>query len=99
MLDKHNVFELVDHPKDYKVIKNCWIFDIKPNGCKQAHLVAKGFWQVEGLDFNQIFSPVMCYEIVQLMVILAALENWHMKAVNVWSTYLYGKLNKEIFME
>ena len=99
MLDKHEVFELVDHPKDHKVIKNHWIFDVKSNGCKWAHLVAKGFSQVEGLDFNQIFSSVVCYKTVCLILALAILENWHMKAINVWSTYLYGKLNKEIFME
>ena len=29
MLDKCEVFKLVDHPKDCKVIKNCWVFDIK----------------------------------------------------------------------
>ena len=34
MLDKHKVFELVDHPKDHKVIKNHWVFDVKHNGHK-----------------------------------------------------------------
>ena len=99
MLDKCEVFELVNCPKDHKVIKNHWVFDVKPDSHKQAHLVAKEFSQVEDLDFNQIFSIVVCYETVCLMLALAALENWHMKAVDVQSTYLYGKLNKEIFME
>ena len=99
MLDKHKVFELVDHPKDCKVIKNYWVFDVKPNDCKQACLVMKGFSQVKGLDFDQIFSQVGCYETVYLMLALAALENWHMEAIDIQSTYLYGKLNEEIFME
>ena len=34
MLDKHEVFELVDCPKDHKVIKNHWVFDVKPNSHK-----------------------------------------------------------------
>ena len=83
MLDKHKVFKLVDCPKDCKVIKNCWIFNVKSNGCKQACLVAKGFSQVEGLDFNQIFSPVVHYETICLMLALAALENWHMEAIDI----------------
>ena len=33
------------------------------------------------------------------MLALAALENWHMEAVDIQSTYLYSKLNEEIFME
>ena len=64
-----------------------------------AYIVAKGFSQIKGLDFNQIFSPVEHYETVCLMLVLAALKNWHMKAIDIWSTYLYGELNEEIFME
>ena len=60
MLDKHKIFELIDCLKDIKVIKNCWVLDVKPNSCKQACLIAKGFLQAEGLDFNQIFSSVVC---------------------------------------
>ena len=41
----------------------------------------------------------MHYETVCLMLALAVLENWHMKAVDIWSAYLYGELNEEIFME
>ena len=59
MLRKHKVFELIDHPRDHKVIKNRWVFDVKSDGCKKARFVAKGFSQVEGLDFNQVFSPVV----------------------------------------
>ena len=64
MLRKRKVFELVDRPHDRKVIKNRWVFDVKSNGRKKAHLVAKGFSQVEGLDFDQVFSPVVGFETV-----------------------------------
>ena len=33
------------------------------------------------------------------MLALAALENWHMEAVNIQSNYLYGELNEKIFMK
>ena len=72
---------------------------MKPDGHKHACLVAKGFSQVEGVDFNKIFSPVVRFETVQLMLALAALENWHIKSLNVCSAYLYGKLTKEIYMK
>ena len=99
MLHKHKVFELVDRPQDRKVIKNQWVFDVKSDGHKKACLVAKGFSQVEGLDFDQVFSPVVHFETVCLMLVLAALENWYITGLDVRSTYLYGKLNKEIYME
>ena len=39
------------------------------------------------------------FETVQLMLALAALENWHIESLDVCSTYLYGKLTKEIYMK
>ena len=59
MLQKRKVFELVDCPCDHKVVKNRWVFDIKSDGHKKACLVAKSFSQVKGLDFDQVFSPVV----------------------------------------
>ena len=99
MLRKRKVFELVNRPHDRKVIKNRWVFNVKSNGRKKAHLVAKGFSQVEGLDFDQVFSPVVQFKTVRLMLTLAALEDWYITSLNVRSTYLYGKLDEEIYME
>ena len=99
VLHKCKVFELIDHPRDWKVIKNRWVFDVKSDGHKKACLVMKGFSQVEGLDFDQVFSPVMHFETVRLMLVLAALENWYITGLNVQSAYLYGKLDEEIYME
>jgi len=72
---------------------------MKSDGRKKAHLVVKGFSQVKGLDFDQAFSPVVRFETVHLMLALTALENWYIIGLDVWSAYLYGKLNEEIYME
>jgi len=61
-LTKRHIFDMVVRPNGCRIIKNCWVFDIKPNGRKRARLVAKGFSQVQGKDFNQIFSPVVRFE-------------------------------------
>ena len=98
-LQKRKVWEMVERPRGRKVIKNRWVFDVKTDGRKKARLVAKGFSQVEGLDYDQVFSPVVRFETVRLLLAMAALENWHMTGVNVRNTYLYGKLDEEIFME
>jgi hypothetical protein len=58
-LKKRKVFELVPRLKGRKVIKNRWVFDVKTDSHKRARLVAKGFSQVEGLDYDQVFSPVV----------------------------------------
>jgi len=64
---------------------------VKSDGHKKARLVAKGF--------SQVFSPVVHFETVRLMLALATLENWYITGLNVQSAYLYGKLDKEIYME
>jgi hypothetical protein len=63
-LTKHDVFELVELPKGRKAIRGQWVFDIKSDGCKCARYVAKGFSQIEGIDFEALFSPVVRYESV-----------------------------------
>ena len=55
-LKDRDVYEIVDLPKGRKAVKNCWVFNIKPDGCYRSFFVAKGFSQVEDIDFNELFS-------------------------------------------
>jgi hypothetical protein len=63
-LCRHNIFKLTDLPKGRKTIGCKWVFDVKSDGCKKARLVAQGFSQVEGIDFNELSSPVVHFESV-----------------------------------
>jgi hypothetical protein len=99
MLKERKVWEVTDHPIDRKIIKNRWVFDVKTDGRKKARLVAKGFSQVEGVDYDQIFSLVIRFETVRCMFALTALQGWHISGLDVRSTYLYGKLDEELYME
>jgi Reverse transcriptase (RNA-dependent DNA polymerase) len=94
-----NVFELVDPPKDCKIIRNRWVFDLKSDGHKKARLVAKGFSQIEGIDYNEIFLLVVQFETVQMMIALAALKKWHIQGLDIKTTFLYGELDEELYME
>ena len=98
LLHKHNVFELTNLPKGCKSIGYRWVFDVKSDGCKKARLVAQGFSQVEGIDFNELFSPVVCFKSLRLVFALAALHDWYMTGVDICTAYLYGKLDEEIYM-
>ena len=98
-LRKRDVFEVCDLPKGQKTIKSRWVFDMKTDGRKKARLVAKGFSQIEGIDYNELFSPVVRFETVRLMLALAALNGWHVSALDVKSAYLYGKLDEELYLE
>ena len=99
-LRKRNVYELVDRPtKGTNVVRNRWVFNTKSDGRRRARLVAKGFSQKEGLDYNELFSPVVRYETSHLLFSIAAVEDWEIESVDVKTAYLYGDLDEEIFME
>lgn len=98
-LKKHNVYTLCDLPPGRKAIKTRWVFDIKTDGRYRARLVAKGFSQIEGLDYDEIFSPVVRFETVRTILALSALEGWTIELLDVKTAFLYGELDKEIYME
>jgi hypothetical protein len=60
-MEKKQVWEVMkkeDIPQDRRTIKCKWIFKIKRNGVFRARLVACGFSQIPGVDFNESFAPV-----------------------------------------
>jgi len=59
----------------------------------------KGFSQVEGIDFDKLFSPVVCYETTRLLLAVAILEDLDIQSIDIKTAYLYGNLDEEIYME
>jgi hypothetical protein len=99
-LKERDVFgPLIDLPPGRKAIDNRWVHDIKRDGRLKARLVVKGFSQVKGMDYNQVFLLVVRFETVRVMLALCALENWHIEGLDVCNAYLYGKLEEEIYMQ
>ena len=59
----------------------------------------KGFSQHKETNYMDIYSPVIHFETVRLMLGLATLEKWYITGLDVKNTYLYNKLDKKIYME
>ena len=85
--------------KERKVIMNHCMFNIKFDGCYRSQLIVKGFSQVEEINFDELFSPVVHYETVCLYLAIAVLEDWDIHSVDIKTTYLYNDLNEEIYMK
>ena len=76
-----------------------WVFAVKSNSCKKARFIAKGFTQIFGIDYEETFSLVTRFETFQLLLSLTVLHDWKIKALDVKTTYLFGELDEEIYMD
>jgi len=55
--------------------------------------------QVEGINFDELFSPVVYYETAQLLLAVAVLEDLDIQSIDIKTAYLYGDLDKKIYIE
>lgn len=74
-LNKNETWMLVEKPKNQKVIHCKWIYKLKGAGPKdpltyKARLVAKGFTQREWIEYNEVFSPIIKYKTIMLVLAL-----------------------------
>ena len=64
----------------------------------KARLVTKGFRQVQGVDYDETFSPVAMLKSVQIMLAIAALYNYEIWQMDVKIAFLNGYLKEELYM-
>jgi hypothetical protein len=102
--ERMGVYEVVSHLNGRKVVGSKWVFRIKrgPDGAIQkykARIVAQGFTQIEGIDYDKMFAPVAKFASLHVILALAAEHNLDVQQMDVKSTYLNGELKEEILME
>ena len=61
--------------------------------------MAKGFDQVDGLDFTETFSPVIKLATIRLALVLSVHYNWSIKQLDISNAFLHGYLEKEVYIE
>jgi hypothetical protein len=82
-----------------RCFKHKWVFEIKRNGRFRARLVACGYSQIPGVDFEQAYSAVA--NDVTFRIIIIIMLVWKLSAIifDVETAFLYGKLDQKIYME
>ena len=103
-LKENGVYELVDRPKGKKVVKSKWVLRVKTNEKGEiekykGRVVAKGYSQVEGVDYDQTFSPTVRFESIRQMVALGTAKGMHLHQMDVTTAFLYAPLEEEVYME
>ena len=64
----------------------------------RARLVAKGFAQKEGVDYNEIFSPMVKHTSIRVLLSLVAHGDLELEQLDVKTAFLHGDLDEEIYM-
>ena len=103
-LHESHTYDLVKPPKKKKILKNKWVFRRKNDGNSsqprfKARLVVKRFGQRKGVDFDEIFSPVLKMSSIRTVLGIATSMNLKVEQLDVKTAFLHGDLEEEIYME
>ena len=101
---RNDVWYLVPRPKNVNVIGTKWIYKNKTDNDgnvvrNKARLVAQGYTQVEGIDFDETFAPVARLESIRLLFAVACHLNFKLHQMDVKTAFLNGVLQEEVFVE
>uniref|UniRef100_A0A2N9I8F7 Integrase catalytic domain-containing protein n=1 Tax=Fagus sylvatica TaxID=28930 RepID=A0A2N9I8F7_FAGSY len=104
-LSKNKTWELTELPKGKKPIGCKWVFKKKEAVSEKegerfkARLVAKGYSQRHGIDYDEVFSPVVRHTSIRAVLALVADQDLELEQLDVKTAFLHGNLEEEIFME
>nr|GEX49115.1 retrovirus-related Pol polyprotein from transposon TNT 1-94 [Tanacetum cinerariifolium]GEY04003.1 retrovirus-related Pol polyprotein from transposon TNT 1-94 [Tanacetum cinerariifolium] len=101
--ERLEVWELVPRPDKVMVITLKWIYKVKLDELggirkNKARLVARGYRQEEGIDFEESFAPVARLEAIRIFLAFAAQKNMVVYQMDVKTAFLNGNLREEVYV-
>ena len=98
----NQIWELIELTVGKKVLHNKWVYRIKNEHDSskryKARLVVKRFQQKKGIDYSEIFSPVVKMSTIRLVLGMVAAENLHLEQLDVKIAFLHGDLEEDLYM-
>jgi Reverse transcriptase (RNA-dependent DNA polymerase) len=94
---------LVDLPEGAHPIENKWVFKQKlvvddNLTTYKAQLVAKGFKQIQGVDYDETFSPVAMFKSIRILLVIVAFHDYEIWQMDVKTVFLNGDLEEDVYM-
>ena len=101
---RNDVWELVPRPRGVNVIETKWIFKNKSDEHgtiieNKSKLIAQGYTQVEGIDFDETFAPVTRLKSIRILLAIASHLNFKLYQMNVKIAFLNRMLQEEVYVE
>ena len=102
-LHENHIYELTELPKEKKALRNKWVYKLKPGDGGnppryKARIVVKGFQQKKGVDFDEIFAPVVKMTSIRTMLSIMTSMDLEVEKLDVKTAFLHGDLEEEIYM-
>ncbi|GKU89317.1 hypothetical protein SLEP1_g3470 [Rubroshorea leprosula] len=99
-IERNQTWELIDLLEGHKIIGVKWIYKtkLKENGMIdkfKARLVARGYKQEFGIDYQEVFAPVARMDTIRLVIALAAQNSWPIYQLDVTSAFVHGNLQEQ----
>jgi len=103
-MQDQKVWKIANLPANRKPVGSCWVYKVKLDSSGQidrfkACLVAQGFSQQPGIDFEEVFAPVVRYGSPSLILVLVVYNYWVTEQLDIQAAFLYGFLDEEIYMQ
>ena len=103
-IDQNHTWDLVVPPPNCKPIGLNWLFKVKKSAKGEilrykARLVVKGYSQRQGIDFDEVFAPVVRFESIRVLIAIAAQEAWILHHLDVKSAFLNREVEEEIYVK
>ena len=101
---KNDVWDIVPRPKGKYVVSFKWIYKIKyvVDGSIEKHkvrFVARGFSQVEGIDYEETFTHVARYTSIRTIIALASALGSRLHQMDMKTAFLNGEIEEEVYIE
>ncbi|KAH9650254.1 hypothetical protein KPL70_026300 [Citrus sinensis] len=102
--ERNNVWELVPKPEHQSIIGTKWVFRNKMDESgvvvrNKARLVAQGYNQEEGIDFDETFAPVARLESIRMLLAYACHKDFILFQMDVKSAFLNGYIMEEVYVK
>ncbi|KAG8484888.1 hypothetical protein CXB51_021392 [Gossypium anomalum] len=104
-LHKNRTWDLVKLPKGKKTVRCKWVFKKKEGTPRveepryKARLVAKGYSQIPGVDFTDVFSPVVKHSSIRALLGIVAMHDLELEQLDIKTAFLHGELEEDIYMQ
>ncbi|QRW23563.1 Retrovirus-related Pol polyprotein from transposon TNT 1-94 [Rhizoctonia solani] len=102
-LEKQGTYNTSTLPPGRKAMGCQWVLTIKQNKEGQpiqykAQLVVQGYSQQPGIDYGQMFAPVVCLDSIRTLTSLANQNDWDIQQLDVTLAYLHANVKEELYM-